>query len=204
MKRIIATLVMGLTSAAAFGELSWATVNTEKYTSDPAAGSADTTAYTAYLCTLDAAQEQFGASSVAGVTSYFQNNFMAGTFALTEATKGQTAETKFANGMAALDHVEWGGKGAGQYSFTGYVTPGSQSVAEYLGIVLYSSGGEDAVRVFSATSDGTKWIADDSTSRPSGTAGDWATAVPEPTSGLLLLLGVAGLALRRKRVVGSW
>ncbi len=30
------------------------------------------------------------------------------------------------------------------------------------------------------------------------TAGNW-TAVPEPTSGLLLLLGMAGLALKRKR-----
>ncbi len=31
-------------------------------------------------------------------------------------------------------------------------------------------------------------------------AGDWkSTAVPEPTSGLLLLLGMAGLALKRKR-----
>jgi hypothetical protein len=28
----------------------------------------------------------------------------------------------------------------------------------------------------------------------------WYTAVPEPTSGLLLLLGMAGLALKRKRV----
>ena len=31
------------------------------------------------------------------------------------------------------------------------------------------------------------------------TAGGWYTAVPEPTSGLLLLLGMAGLALKRKR-----
>ena len=34
----------------------------------------------------------------------------------------------------------------------------------------------------------------------SASAGAWtATAVPEPTSGLLLLLGMAGLALKRKR-----
>lgn len=30
-------------------------------------------------------------------------------------------------------------------------------------------------------------------------AGGWTAAVPEPTSGLLVLLGVAGLALRRRR-----
>lgn len=30
-------------------------------------------------------------------------------------------------------------------------------------------------------------------------AGDWTSAVPEPTSGLLMLLGMAGLALRRRR-----
>jgi len=72
------------------------------------------------------------------------------------------------------------------------------AATDYLGIVLYSSGDESAVRVFSATSDGVTWLADDSTTRSAGTAGAW-TAVPEPTSGLLLLLGVAGLALRRKR-----
>ncbi len=36
-------------------------------------------------------------------------------------------------------------------------------------------------------------------SAASYTGAGWYTAVPEPTSGLLMLLGVAGLALRRRR-----
>ena len=37
------------------------------------------------------------------------------------------------------------------------------------------------------------------TATSSATASNWYAAAPEPTSGLLLLLGMAGLALRRKR-----
>ena len=36
-------------------------------------------------------------------------------------------------------------------------------------------------------------------SSTSFTSGGWYTAVPEPTSGLLMLVGLAGLALRRRR-----
>ena len=37
------------------------------------------------------------------------------------------------------------------------------------------------------------------TDKATFSAGGWYAAVPEPTSGLLMLLGMAGLALRRRR-----
>ena len=66
-------------------------------------------------------------------------------------------------------------------SATYYTYTGTQSVT-------ISEGGANATMNFGTFADATS------------AAGGWTpTAVPEPTSGLLMLLGMAGLALRRRR-----
>ena len=54
------------------------------------------------------------------------------------------------------------------------------------GTINFEVGKTESQKIIGAASDGWK-------------GAGWYTAVPEPTSGLLLLLGVAGLALRRRR-----
>ena len=96
----------------------------------------------------------------------------------------------------------------GAYSFTyGDASTGALSNGDVLGVMFKDSSGELSQL---------RYVADDSlvsdTYTVSGLSNNtWAgaqfnfatggnfTAVPEPTSGLLMLLGMAGLALRRRR-----
>lgn len=83
------------------------------------------------------------------------------------------------------------------------VTGGStESPVTYYGLVVYedavSDGGpyvKTAVKSATFKDDGTVSF----TGLASGVSTWTSAAVPEPTSGLLMLLGVAGLALRRRR-----
>ena len=69
-----------------------------------------------------------------------------------------------------------------------------------LGQLNISSGGDAAVTADSYyTAIDTSKVLRAKMLNAAGAAGWSVSAVPEPTSGLLLLLGVAGLALRRKR-----
>ena len=141
--------------------------------------------YAAYLCTTAEAATYFdGNATIAGVTDWLKDNYA----------------TDIGNLNDAGDEVKMQAYGfdAGEYSFTKYFQSGL--AGDYLAVLTYAmDSGDFLYRVFgnTAAADGTLTI---DLSRSAGNAGDWTQgAVPEPTSGLLILLGVAGLALKRKK-----
>ena len=132
------------------------------------------------------------------------------------------AGTSAASVLAACQSTDaetWAATFAG---FTAYEATGTNNRAGAAGKSTDIAGGDNLVFVIvdGAVADGSKfWVVNDyaipseSVFEPpatgtavtialstQGTAGSGTfTAVPEPTSGLLLLLGMAGLALKRKR-----
>ena len=147
--------------------------------------------YAAYLCTTEAAKGYFGGnSSVDTVTDWLKVNYVTGIVAL-DHDRATTAMVPYGEDGRSFDE--------GEYSFTKYFQSGLSG--DYLAVLTYDENGENWFRVFGneADMDGTLTI---DLSSGAGTAGGWTQAVPEPTSGLLFLLGLASLALRRKRGEG--
>lgn len=82
-----------------------------------------------------------------------------------------------------------------QYVFAQYFDNDFDLKSIVMGVVLYENGSDVALRIFENCDYGDSFLVfnDDSESPP-----PWLpVSVPEPTSGLLLLLGIAGLTLRR-------
>ena len=185
MKIVVGGCLM-LGAVTAFADLFCAEVTTEGVKDDDGSYAS---CYAAYLCTTEAAKTYFGGnSSVDDITSWLAESGA-------NYTRGMTA-IKDGEDKSMFKENYWYYLGA--YSFVWDAKPAFDG--DYIAVIAYENGDDNQFRVFGGEADkgdGTLTI-DPGTGF--GTAGDWSPAsVPEPTSGLLLLLGVAGLALKRKR-----
>lgn len=195
MKKIMIFAVAVMAVATTFAAPTWAVLNTTG--AQPEGGDPDVTGYInnykAYFCSVSDAGSIFGGNTSYGdIGEYLQtmDNF-AGSMSLL------AAEARFLLADYSFDE--------GEYSFASYTKPSELNDGDkYVAVVTYAQSEEGPVemyRVFGSSVAGGELIFDPlDTSVAGGNAGDWMTApVPEPTSGLLLLLGVAGLVLKRKK-----
>ena len=120
-------------------------------------------------------------------------------------TKGATAD----NGGTIVDVYSINGEQSSNWEFTALWDNTGKDVNGYYAILTLNDAGDKAAYMYLGDITGTtatsptqillyneSWASD----TMSLTTGGYNTAVaPEPTSGLLILLGMAGLALKRKR-----
>jgi len=176
-KLIIAVAVIVAGVAAQAASVDWAFTETANNSSSPL----DVSSYTAYLFT-QSTWESFTALDASEQTV---DNFKGwtGSASVTKTAQG-TTRTKFT---------------------TGTITSTGESGSYY--IVLANDDGFVASSLLSATAytdptmshDAASWTISVASTPLSSASMTSFSAVPEPTSGLLMLLGVAGLALRRRR-----
>jgi hypothetical protein len=128
-------------------------------------------------------------TTMSAVQAVLDSGDLTGLSALAAAHASNTSEGTIA-GATGLT-----GFGSGSLTAIALVID-STDLATANNYFFASAGAEKTVTFTSAT--GAKMLGwGDQTSYTQG-AGKWTAAVPEPTSGLLLLLGMAGLALKRK------
>lgn len=186
MKNIILT-VAAVFSMAAFAAPSWVEITSKANDRaweghiDATPSTANAGKYTAYYCTAQTAEQMFGTSTLAGIENYM----------LVNHAEGSAALAKNATKVDQQGYYE-----ANQYTFIEYMAA-SVAQDDYVAVLFW---GTEAFRVFGT--DNAVWDAGTLTfddAGAAGTVGDWKI-IPEPTSGMLLLLGFAALSLKRKRV----
>ena len=152
----------------------------------------------------------YDGSVASGVTAYILN---ADSSAYSTLIAALTDGSATAENIATFDaYVGSGNTGSGKKAGLATGTASSSDFAAgntyNLVYVIFDKDGAQDYFYTSSVAAGKAWVTADE--QTLATSAEWATdsaagtwtavqSVPEPTSGLLLLLGMAGLALKRKR-----
>ena len=133
-------------------------------------------------------------------TAYFMLSSQVDAF-VAALNAGESLDGKFLDSTTSFTAAS--GVGAAGTANSALVTTDSQSFQVIL--VYDNAAGDTYYKVSTAVASDARAQATDpaevkfASNTTINGGGAWTQAVPEPTSGLLLLLGVAGLALRRKQ-----
>ena len=191
-KLMIACAVVAMAAVTQAASINWTISNV--FTPSDSSSKADTGTMSAWLfVTANSTDVTTGIpiTTLAAVQSVLDSGDLTGLSSLSAAHGSNTSAGMF-TGATGLEGFSSG-------SLTAFaVVVDSTDLASAENYFLVSSGAEKTATFTSAT--GMKQLAWGSQASITQAAGGWtSTSVPEPTSGLLMLLGMAGLALRRKR-----
>lgn len=184
MKKLIMTMAfVGVAIVANAAAFQWSTY-TGQAVYQTGTSTKVGTSYTAYL---------FDANSVS------QANLLTALITEGKSITSQSfigSKAFSSSGTIAKTDLDWGAPGD---SLTAYfaVIDGDNVFISTTDTKSYPDTGTSQLQ-FRSISNPSKGAAIEFSNSASYTGAGWYTAAPEPTSGLLLLLGVAGLALKRK------
>ena len=188
-KLMLVAAVLGLAASVHAASASWQVTNIYKVGSTSSSTTADRVAadtYYGYLITVagdltvaKVTSELASKASVADVVSYLDGIKTASSATTAAGKIAKDVTLTLADGSYTMFSVILDSTNGDPLTASNYVIGDTVSAT-------VTSVGDSAISSFNAKTLTT-------------TASNWTAAAPEPTSGLLLLLGVAGLALKRKR-----
>lgn len=184
MKKLMIMAVAVMALATSYAATTWAYLDTSGANNEE---TSDIANYSAYYCTADTASSIFGVEGKQeAISAYLAANYV-----------------DYRSGIKGMDTMKAYGFDKGVYTFVPQVQGGAMTAGDsYIAIVAYLNDGGNKFRVFESSVDTDGNLSFDpaiGSEDGGGTAGSWtAAAIPEPTTSILMLFGLACLALRRR------